>query len=128
MARKTFKTMGGGVLALIAVLSPVWHGQAQDAKLRCLFGGGIGRSIGKDNERNAARLQRAQDFDGARQQAVAAQRTVAEDQRAVEIEHESFDGPQPFLPTIAARTHAHGSTAAAGPRSSSLKPCFSIIR
>jgi hypothetical protein len=32
MARKTFKTIGRRVLALIAVLSTVWQGQAQDAK------------------------------------------------------------------------------------------------
>jgi hypothetical protein len=32
MARKTFKTIGRRILALIAVLSPVWQGQAQDAK------------------------------------------------------------------------------------------------
>ncbi len=32
MARKTFRTIGQRVLALIAVLNPVWQGQAQDAK------------------------------------------------------------------------------------------------
>jgi hypothetical protein len=32
MATKTFKTIGRGALALIAVLGPVWQGQAQDAK------------------------------------------------------------------------------------------------
>jgi hypothetical protein len=32
MARKTFKTIGRRILALIAVLNPVWQGQAQDAK------------------------------------------------------------------------------------------------
>jgi hypothetical protein len=32
MARKTFQTIGRRVLALIAALSPVWQGQAQDAK------------------------------------------------------------------------------------------------
>ena len=32
MARKTYKTIGRRVLALIAVLSPVWQGQAQDEK------------------------------------------------------------------------------------------------
>ena len=72
-------------------------------------------------------LQIAENLDGAGQQAVAAERAVAEDQCAVEIEHEAFDRPQRLIPSVAVgRTQAHAPARPASPRNSSLKPCFSI--
>src|SRR6185436_186876 len=87
-----------------------------------------GTPVGEHDKRDRALLQSAEHFNRTRQHLVATKRTVAEQQRAVEIEHEALDGRQRFerLHFSDDRTHDRGTWSAARPclRISSLNPDF----
>jgi hypothetical protein len=62
MERKIFKTTGWGALALIAVMSAAWQGQAQDAKASYSSMASIDQYLMTDRNADAHYLQ--EDGDG----------------------------------------------------------------
>ena len=69
-------------------------GQAERAQARPLLRGRVSAAIGQRQKGRVAILQMGEQFHRAGQELIAAQRLVAEDQRAIEIEHEATRGAQ----------------------------------
>ena len=69
----------------------VRHREPVAAQLRGLLRRRIGAAIGQDDKRHPATREFRQYIDRTRQDVVTAQRAVAQQQRAVQVEHEPLD-------------------------------------
>ena len=105
---------------------PVIYGQARRAQLRRLFRGRVGAAGGEQGKGHPARLECAQNLDRSGQKLIAAQRPVAEQQRAVDIEQHAADrGPSGRVRAGASGvSHTDSAPEPAPPRSSSRKSLF----
>src|SRR6185437_9909143 len=108
---------------------PIINRQSCGAQLRRLLRRRVGAAVGEERKRHLTRLERGQHFDRSRQELVAAERTIAEQQRAIDIEHNSPHG----CPSARARArsscgaHVESVRECVPPRSSSRKSLFTTL-